>query len=662
MSYDPSMHGDEPFDRIRDEIEYGFKLTSDDDGQKDITLPQFKPDPLNVFQFKKDDIIDPTGDKVQDIYYERLANFRPVSRPYGETILEAEEASIVRSGNVIYASKYLPRADELTAYVDLNTRDINDVDKGTYDHDEYFPIRMGNFLETPTPSWTPTESWTPTVSYTPTNSISLTPTISFTPTISQTHTMSYTPTLTDTPAPTPSPSVTESPDLKSVGDLFRSLWSESNNDYFVVKSEGGMFGMRFKYRKYINDFYTQYQTSTSSGDYGKLNWFVSKKVSNPGNKRSVFNPIRKIVLEIDNINIPSHNIDDTYHINTLYRDHEFIDKDQTFKNSPIDGLAWSNMEKTNESTFEYQLSEGVKMYRVYEGSGFVNKGFEFYIPFNEESFRDNYTNQHQNHRQNRYNIFMNTLNENGIPKPYDNPFDSVYFIFEGSASNAINNISVYASEEEEYLSEGNWVLSDPLYLTDDMYVFENGQQAGDLQYEDIIYLYSMETPTPSFTPTHTVSITPTVTITEPSPTPTVTLTRTETVSFTPTPTVTETQTITLTVAVTPTQTTTNTNTQTITETYTPTNTETTTVTETATVTNTITITHPTPTPTVTITETVTETMKLFNINRDKGVNIIGELHVIQRDGTITTANRFFNIGRKPVFIDFDGNVDGNVDI
>lgn len=728
MSYEPSMHGEEPIDRIRDEIEYGFKLTSDDDGQKDITLPQFKPDPLNVFQYKKDNIIDPTGEKVQDIYYERLANFRPVSRPYGETILEEEEASIVRNGNVIYASKYLPRADELTAYVDLNTRDVNDLDKGKYDHDEYFPIRMGNFLETPTPSWTPTESWTPTISYTPTASISLTPTISYTPTISQTHTISYTPTLTNTPAPTPSPTITESPDLQSVGDLFRSLWSEANNDYFVVKSEGGMFGMRFKYRKFINDFYSQYNTGPSSNDYGKLNWFVSKKVSDPNNKRSVFNPIRKIVLEIDNVDVPVHNIDDAYNINTLYRDHEFIDEGETFKNAPVDAVSWGNMKITNEATFEYQLSEGVKIHRIYDGNagGFVNKGFEFYIPFNEESFISEYTNQ----RQNRYNILMNTLNETGIPS-YNNPFDSVYFIFEGSTNNlSINNISVYASEEEQFTTDGGntWELQDPIYLTNDMYVFENGKQAGDLQYEDIIYLYSMETPTPSFTHTHTPSVTPTVTITEPTPTPTVTLTKTETISFTPTPTLTQTATDTITM--TPTPTTTNTNTQTITSTnthtitetctetetntltftptptmthsetltftptptmthsetftFTPTptvtetqtitytvavtptqtttNTNTQTTTETCTVTNTITITHPTPTPTVTITETVTETMKLFNINRDKGVNIIGELHVIQRDGSITTANRFFNIGRKPIFIDFDGNVDGNVDI
>tara|TARA_Y100000389_G_C17470594_1_gene530217 strand:- start:9282 stop:10997 length:1716 start_codon:yes stop_codon:yes gene_type:complete len=567
--YDPTKYGEEPYNSIEDEIEYGFKLTTDNDGQKNITLPQFQPEPLNVFQYRKN-ILDPEGENSQNIKYERLANFRPVSRPYGETILEDEKASIIKdtSGDsiVIYASKYLPRADELTAYVDLNTRNVSN-ENGKYDHDVYFPIRLGDLLETPTPSWTPTESWTPTISYTPT--------------ISETPTVSNTPTQTSTPESTPTPTDTKTPDLDSVGTIFRTLWAEQSNAYFTVKSEGGMFGMKFKYRKFVDDFYEKHVDG----------WF---KLT--GNPDKIFNPIRKIVLEVDHLNIPG--AEDDGYVNGVYRDHEWVNDEATFNdintgNTLTNWTNWSNMKTTNENTFEYVFSEGVKIHKGYESGSEVEKGLEFYLPFNESSFLSG-----SDERNERYDRFI--TNRETTIQGYDNPFDCVYFMFEGSVDHVnINDIKIYPSiEEQDGNSTDGWTLKDvPFYVSSEDYVISHGKNSK--------YLYSIETPTPTLTTTQT--ITETV-----SCTPTPTMTFTETISFTPTPTMTET------ITVTPTQ---------------------------------------TLTRTPTVTETITDTLNLFNINREMGVNIIGEIQIIKRDGTVTTASRFFNVGLEPKFIEFDGNVD-----
>ena len=630
--YQPEEYGSDPLDgKIETEMKYGFKLTSDSGQTDGITLPQVKPS-LKQFQYEKQ-LIDPSGENVRLITYHRLAQFKPVSRPYGETILEEEASSIVKKNAVIYASKYLPRADELTAYVDLNERDSNG---GKYDHDDYFLIRMGDMLETPTPF---TPSWTPTIS----------------------PTMSYTPTLTGTPAHTPSPTITGSPDYRTVGKVFRSLWDTNDTDYINFVLQDGMIGVKFKHRLFVQDFYKEYDNVGDDNGH-----FQSKKAS--GSIKPMWNPFAKIVVRCEGLTIPDNTIEDsTGKINPTYRDHLPINVSETFGTDVPP--SWNQMINQNERIFNYGDVDGKVLQDPSTGAVV---GFEMYIPFKEDGeFSIN---------ENRFQAYKNTEIS---PNFYNNSASSVFFIFEASGS------GFHVTDVEVIPSTGLNQLDEDTYNTNSEYNIEHGQQVGDSG--EIIYLYSVETPTPSMTitithptptptktvtptvsltptPTQTVTQSETVTITHPTPTPTLhptptptmtqtktlTDTMTETLTFTPTPTMTYTETLTMTP--TPTMTETNTNTMT------PTNTNTITETNTNTITETITITHPTPTPTMTVTETITKTMELFNINRDRGVNIIGSLNIIQRDGVITSVNRFFNIGRKPIFIDFDGNVDGNVDI
>jgi len=573
MDYeDPDKYG-EAFDttKLSIDIIYGLKLSSDTTTiGKPNTLPLYlKLGEELEYNYTKD--VKRTGDITNVISWKRMAHYRPISRPYGETMINDEGTSI---GGVKYATKYLPRADELTAYVDLN--------EGPLQGEVLEYIRMGNMIETPTPSWTPTSSWTPTPSWTATPTESWTPTISYTPTESQTPTVSYTPTLTGTPAPTPSYTDTKTPDLESVSIMFRSLWTDSSNAYFIVKSDAGRIGMKFRYRKFINDFYEKNKDVDSLG----FGWFDAKS-----NNGYVFNPIRKIVLDVDNIVIPDHTLDINGYINNVYRDHLWVDKESTFTDIEMTESyeSWGNMVLTNEDTFEYALTDGIKIRKKYEDGNEVIKGIEFNIPFNEVSLLSS-----DNEQNERYEKFINTKNTS-LVTGYDNPFDCVYFIFEGSMENSnITDLEVHASTQEQVLDNGIWQFMDNPY-----YVSPDGVRV--ISHVNPDYLYSIETPTPSFTPTQTN----TETI---SFTPTPTMTYTETISLTPTPTMTYTETISFT---------------------------------------------PTLTCTPTVTETITDTLNLFNINRDKGVNIIGELQIIKRDGTIATANRFFNIGLEPNFIDFD---------
>lgn len=550
------MYGETP----EKDVKYAFKLTNSQ-GQ-DITLPLYVEDQqgFTYNTFKED----PAGNTSKDINYKILAHFKPISRPYGETILTDEKISINNDDTVVYyESKYLPRADELTGYIDLN------IGTGKNDHDVFFPIRMGDMIETPTPSWTHTISWTPTMSYTPTMSISWTPTVSWTPTMSNTPTGS--------PVATPTPTITGTPDLQSAADVFRGLWSQSNDDYFNFYTKDGYFGMRFKYRRFIDDFYTGHTDGL----------FKPKKINNG---KGLFNPIRKVVVQVENLTIEDKFLETGNYFGIVYRDHEFLEN----VNHEFTGSTWNNMVTTNTTTFAYGIDYGKAIVDTnsLDSPVKVIKEIEFYIPLNESTFGNNVNNV--------YNTF-NAKNSNatsGSDDGYNNSVDSVYFIIPSNETSryVIKNVKIFPTSARD---DNNGYA---IYESDEAYIYNNGDKIGGDT--DPTYFYSMETPTPSFTPSPTM----TQTITHPTPTPTFTISPTETVSHTPTPTVT--------------------------------------------------ITHPTPTPTFTVsyTPTITKTLRLFNVDEEKGVNIVGSLNIIQRDGTISLADSLFNIG--PVFnLELDGNID-----
>ena len=521
MSYNPIYYGDKPDPEseitTKAIIEYGFKLTSDDDGQKSITLPEFLGS-TNQFYYEKN----PQGpDKVSKdtISFERLAVFKPISRPYGETILYDEAASSITSNNIVYASKHLPRADELTACIDLNTRDLSNF--GKYDHNEYFPIRMGNMLETPTPSWTPTISWTPTNTYTPTE------------TITDTHTV--TPSITESPMPTPTPSPTQSPDLDKVGTIFRDLWLDETTDYFSFAHTGTHFGIRFKYRKFILDNYIEHE-----------NMFGSKHLTG-GDRIPIFNPIRKIELLINNVKVDSDKFNSDGTIKEVFYNHEPIDIEKTFDaedNVFNDKERWYAMKRTNEATFAPGNDEPLKVIEEStQSGGRVQKGFEIFVPF--EYWYDLDEAQSDSVRPNRWEKF-NELRDSALLgfNEYSR-YDCCYFMFEAQHLDTekgfdVQSIRIYASKEEEYwdTDTGAWELKDnPDYVKDEIdeiHIYEHGETIGDSTF----YMYSVPTPTPSPTITTTETITNTVSCT---PTPTFTVSPTETISATPSPTVTITE-------------------------------------------------------------------------------------------------------------------------
>lgn len=585
MTYNPEHYGDKATYEIESIIEYGFKLTSDDDGQKIITLPEFLDTTDQFYYKKKPQGPDNVGKEL--ISFKRLAVFKPISRPYGETILEDEALSSVTSnnGNVVYASRYLPRADELTACIDLNTRDISNNNLGKYDHNEYFPIRMGNMLETPTPSWTPTISWTPTNTYT------------HTATITDTHTV--TPSITESPMPTPTPSPSQSPDLDQLGTIFRDLWLDTTTDYFSFAHTGIHFGIRFKYRKFILDNYVEHERMFGSNHL-------------PGGERiPIFNPIRKIEFLINNVKVDSDKYNSDGTIQQVFYNHEPIDIEKTFDTDDDvfnDKDRWYAMKRTNETTFAPGNDEPIKVIEEStQSGGSIQKGFEIYIPF--EYWYDFDEVQSESMRPNRWTKFNDLRDSELFGFNEYSRYDCCYFMFEAQHQDIekgfdVQSIRIIASTEEEYwdADSSSWELKDkPDYVTDENHIYQHAEIIGDSPF----YMYSVPTPTPSPTMTMTETITNTVSCT---PTPTFTITPTETISTTPTPTVT--------------------------------------------------ITEPTPTP------TITKTLQLFNIDETNGVNMIGSLNVIRRDGTTTLASNLFNIGPMgPIAPMFDYyNYDGNVDI
>ena len=528
MTYNPVYFGDnfgdnpKPIYEIQAIIEYGFKLTSDDDGQKSITLPEFL-ESTDQFYYSKNPR-DPAGFNNSTISYKKLAVFKPISRPYGETILEDEASSSVTSGNSQYASRYLPRADELTACIDLNTRDISDENIGKYDHNEYFPIRMGNMLETPTPSWTPTISWTPTNTYTPTA------------TFTDTHTV--TPSITESPMPTPTPSPTQSPDLDQVGTIFRNLWLDETTDYFSFAHTGTHFGIRFKYRKFILDNYVEHE-----------NMFGSKHLTGE-DRIPIFNPIRKIELLINNVKVDSDKKNTDGTIQEVFYNHEPIDIENTFEevgsSDPVfnDKPRFYAMKRTNEATFAPGNDEPIKVIEEStQSGGSVQKGFEIFVPFAD--WHDYDEDQSESARPNRWNKFNDLRDSVMVGYNEHSRYDCCYFMFKAQHLDTekgfdVQSIRIYASKEEEYwdADTGAWELEDnPDYVKkdiDEIHIYEHGETIGDSTF----YMYSVPTPTPSPTITMTETITNTVSCT---PTPTFTVSPTETISTTPSPTVTITE-------------------------------------------------------------------------------------------------------------------------
>lgn len=568
--YQEPINYGETFGDIEVDVAYGLRLSSDIiNTGKPNTLPLFRRDDLEYAYTKN---VKRTGDSSNEISWKRIAHYRPVSRPYGETI-QSDEGTTIPVAGLVYATKYLPRADELTAYVDLNAGNLYGEKDGFVDFE---PIVMGDQVPTPTPSWTPTMSWTPTI----------------------------TQTITDTQMATPTPSPTESPDLESLGRIFRELWKDDSPDYFTFKYLNGYFGIRFRYRKYAMHFYENYE-ETVIDSFLKRQYFGAKHLTD---KEKIFNPFRKIQIYTRNVIVPDTKYDASDQTIEVTEDHMAIDIPKTFGSGSDDDFGsranFEAMVRTNAGTdevagtFNYS-ARNVKRLTETNGGTETQIGYEIAIPF--ENFRTNesvrYKSDGSDRVVNQYNRFVNKR-DTSLPdfnNNKDNRFDCKYYIFEANLTGEIDvsKIIIHPSKEEEdwFIDTSNesglgtWETDVPTYSTDHIDIFEHGETIGG----EKLYLFTMPTPTPSFTP----SPSPTVTITHPTPTPTFTISPTETLSNTPTPTVT--------------------------------------------------ITHPTPTPS----PTITKTLRLFNVNEEKGVNIIGTMNIIQRDGTITYADNLFNLG--PVF-------------
>ena len=578
---EPSNYGEaDDASAVYVDVEYGLRLTTDiTNPGKPNTLPLFRRTDLE-YAYAKD--VKRTGDASNEISWERIAHYRPISRPYGETIKSDEGTTM---NGLVYATKYLPRADELTAYVDLNLHKIYTDDDGFLDFE---PIIMGDQIPTPTPSWTPTMSWTPTITHT----------------------------ITDTQVGTPTPSPTESPDLASLGAIFRELWKDDSPDYFTFKYLNGYFGIRFRYRKYAMDFYENFK-ETKSNSFVTRQYFGAKHLTG-NDKETIFNPFRKIQIYTQNVIVPDTKYDANDQTIEVTEDHMAIDIQKTFGDGSDDDFGsrrnFEAMVRTNAGTddvvgtFDYS-TRNVKRLTETNGVTETQIGYEIAVPF--ENFRSNESIRYKSDGSDRdvdqYNRFVNKR-DTSLPdftNNRDNRFDCKYYIFEANLAGEIDisNIIIYPSKEEEGWFEdkqggdglGTWETLDvPTYSTDPVDIFEHKEEING----EKLYLFTVPTPTPSFTP----SPSPTVTITHPTPTPTFTVSPTETMTNTPTPSVT--------------------------------------------------ITHPTPTPS----PTITKTMRLFNVNEEKGVNIIGTMNIIQRDGSITYADNLFNLG--PVFhLELDGNID-----
>lgn len=553
---EPTNYGEaEDASEVSVDVKYGLRLTTDiTNTGKPNTLPTFREADLEYAYTKE---VKRTGDTKNEISWERIAHYRPISRPYGETIKSDEGTRI---GTLVYAMKYLPRADELTAYVDLNLNTMYTKDDGFLDFE---PIVMGDQVPTPTPSWTPT----------------------------------ITQTITNTQMATPTPSPTESPDLQAVETVFRELWKDNSTDYFTFKYHNGYFGVRFRYRKYAMTFFREKIVEASGTN--TQSWFETKYGDDDTKIKKIFNPFRRIKILINNVTKAS----DSNDVIPANIDHKGIDVENTFPDdNTTERDAFNAMIGLNENIFGYEE----QYVMVSKGSDLKQNGFELFIPLNTPDPSKQFYNSDGKDREVKQYEYFTTQRSDVNSKLSDFndhiidgnlKWDCKYFIFRADMQGSefdIQDIKIYPIEEEQRFvpdtddgSKGTyeWIDSLSYPLDDSPLVFDHKELING----EKLYLFTMPTPTPSFTP----SPTPTVTITHPTPTPTFTVSPTETLSNTPTPTVT--------------------------------------------------ITHPTPTPS----PTITKTLRLFNVNEEKGVNIIGTMNIIQRDGTITYADNLFNLG--PVF-------------